>query len=453
MTSTLTPDTRLAAAPPAPTVIGRPEAGGPAGSIRPIAVRPIPPKATLADRAARRLLRSILDGLVGGRLTIVEPDGTTLVYGRVAGVDDLEVTVRLRTLAVWREVVTKGSSGMGESYFDGWWETDGLTAFVQLCIRNISGLDRLRSRWDAVTAPAADAARRLRRPDKARDRRNIQAHYDLGNDFFQLFLDPTMSYSCALFEGADVGLETAQRRKLDRLCQLLDLGPDDHLLEIGTGWGGLAVHAAMHYGARVTTTTISDEQHRYAVDLVDRLGLGDRVEVLLSDYRDLRGTYDKLVSVEMIEAVDWRDHEAYFATCARLLRADGRMALQAITVPDGRFERAKTSEDFIKRFVFPGACLPSVEAINRASAKGSDLTMTQLDEFPRHYAETLARWHQNLDDHADEARALGYGEAFLRLWAFYLSYCEAAYRERYVSLIECVLAKPAWKPSSLQVRP
>ena len=205
-----------------------------------------------------------------------------------------------------------------------------------------------------------------------------------------------MAYSCGLFSSPEATLEEAQRAKFDRLLRSIDLQATDHLVEIGTGWGGLAVHAAQVYGARVTTTTISVEQHRHAVELVERLGLQDRVTVLLSDYRDLTGTFDKLVSVEMIEAVDWRDQQAFFRTCCRLLKPDGRMALQAITVADSRFDRVRNSEDFIKRFVFPGSCIPSVDAITRVSARAGDLWVTQLDEFPQHYAETLHRWRDRL---------------------------------------------------------
>ncbi len=417
-----------------------------AASICPIEVRPVPIDVTAADRVARTVLRQLLTRLDHGRLTVIEHDGTTTAYGRPT---DLDVTVRLQTPAMWREVVTKASAGLGESYLDGWWDTDDLTSFVQLVIRNLGPLDRLRSRWARLNAPVSDVARRTRRPDKHRDKRNIAAHYDLGNDFFSLFLDPTMAYSCGLFRNSEVSLEEAQRAKFERLCRLLRLTPHDHLLEIGTGWGGLAVYAAESYGCRVTTTTISEQQHSHAAALVAERGLSDQVTLLTQDYRDLTGTYDKIVSVEMIEAVDWRDHDDFFRVCSHLLQPEGLMALQAIVVPDQRFERAKTSKDFIKRFIFPGACLPSVGAINTACTRATDLSMVRLDEFPQHYAETLFRWRENLAKREDDARALGYDDAFLRLWKFYLCYCEAAYRERYVSLVEVVLAKPGWRSDEM----
>ncbi len=428
-----------------------------AGSINPIAVRRAPDRATTADRAARTLLVALLGHLTGGRLTIVEADGTTATYGTAPGrelaPDELDVTVTLATPAVWREVASKASRGLGETYVDGWWTTDDLVGLVRLLTRNLDGFDEIRNRWARTTAPVTDAVRRLRRPSRRRDRREISAHYDLGNDFFELFLDPTMAYSSGLFDGRETSLEDAQKAKFDRLLRAIDLGPDDHLVEIGTGWGGLAVHAATHYGARVTTTTISVEQHRHATALVERLGLTDRVTVLLDDYRDLTGTYDKLVSVEMIEAVDWRDQQTFFRVCNRLLKPTGRMALQAITVADSRFDRVRNSEDFIKRFVFPGSCIPSVDAITRACAATGDFWVTQLDEFPQHYAETLHRWRAALHDQAEEARRRGYGDPLLRLWDFYLAYCEGAFAERYVSLVQCVLARPGHVPSELAVRP
>lgn len=426
-----------------------------AGAIRPRRVRPAPPDAGRRDDLARSVLLRLLGHLRGGRLTIIEHDGTVTSHGHLdpAADAELDVTVRLTTPAVWREVALRASRGLGETYVDGWWTTDDLVGLVRLLIRNLDGFDELRNRWARTTSPVADTWRRLRPPSRRRDRREIAAHYDLGNDFFELFLDPTMAYSCGLFEHPGATLEEAQRTKFDRLLRSIDLQPTDHLLEIGTGWGGLAVHAAQRFGARVTTTTISVEQHRHATELVAFLGLEDRVTVLLEDYRDLRGTYDKLVSVEMVEAVDWRDHDAFFGACNRLLAPHGRMALQAITVADRRFHRVRTSEDFVKRHIFPGSCIPSVDAITRSCARSGDFWLTRLDEFPQHYAETLHRWRDELDANADVARRRGYDDALLRLWDFYLAYCEGAFAERYVSLVQVVLDRPGAVPTELEVRP
>ncbi|HEU5150501.1 MAG TPA: class I SAM-dependent methyltransferase, partial [Iamia sp.] len=292
------------------TIPARPSA---AGRIRPTRVRPAPPRATLVDRGARAVLRPLLARLRGGRLTLIESDGTVTAFGEPT---DLDVTVRLRTPAVWREVTTRASTGLGGSYIDGWWDTDDLTGLVRLAIRNLDPLDRIRGRWDALTGPIADRARRLRPESKERDRRDIAAHYDLGNDFFELFLDPeTMAYSCGLWSpGGGAGtLADAQRAKIDRLLDLLALAPGDRLVEIGTGWGGLAQRAAER-GVHVVTCTISEEQHRLATERIEAAGLAPLVDVALLDYRDLLaregdGGFDGLVSVEMVEAVDWRDHD------------------------------------------------------------------------------------------------------------------------------------------------
>ena len=380
-----------------------------AGAIRPTAVRPARRRATLADRGARAVLHPLLTRLRGGRLTVIEADGSVHTYGEPT---DLDVTVHLRTPAVWREVVTRASTGLGGSYIDGWWDTDDLTGLVRLSIRNLDVLDRIRTRWDAVTGPVADRVRRLRPESPEKDRRDIEAHYDLGNDFFALFLDPeTMAYSCGLWDGVD-DLASAQEAKIDRLLDSLELTPGDRLAEIGTGWGGLAERAARR-GLRVTTCTISREQHALATERIRAAGLSDLVDVELLDYRDLlaregEGTFDGVVSVEMIEAVDWRDHPAYFSTCSRLLRPGGRMALQAITVPDDRYERAKTSSDFVKRYVFPGSCLPSVEVIERSFTAHTDMRVARVDAFPQDYARTLRTWNRRLQDNLEQAAALGY---------------------------------------------
>ena len=419
-----------------------------AGTIRPTRVRPAPAGVRKVDQGARAVLMRMLEHLRHGQLTIIERDGTVTTHGDGTGEP---VTVRLSTAAVWTEVASKGSRGLGESFVDGWWTTDDLQGLLQLLVRNLDGMDRLRNRWARASAPVADTWRRLRPASRHRDRREIAAHYDLGNDFFELFLDPTMAYSCGLFTSPDATLAQAQVTKYDRLLRSIDLQPGEHLVEIGTGWGGLAVHAAQLFGAQVTTTTISVEQHRYATDLVAFLGLQDQVTVLLEDYRDLSGTYDKLVSVEMIEAVDWRDHDAFFATCNRLLKPEGRMALQAITVADSRFARVRNTEDFVKRHIFPGSCIPSVEAILASTKRTGDFWLTQLDEFPQHYAETLHRWRDQLFEQADTARDRGYDDALLRLWEFYLAYCEAAFAERYVSLVQLVLDRPRSVPTTLAV--
>jgi cyclopropane-fatty-acyl-phospholipid synthase len=253
-----------------------------------------------------------------------------------------------------------------------------------------------------------------------------------------------MMYSSAIFEHPGMSLGDAQRAKLDRLCTKLGLGPSDHLVEIGTGWGGLAVHAASHYGCRVTTTTISEAQFEYAAKRVADAGLADQVTVLDRDYRELTGRFDKLVSVEMIEAVDWRQHDTFFGTCASLLETDGLMALQAITVDDRSYERAKNGTDFVREFIFPGGCIPSVEAIARSLRRATPLLVVDLEDIGAHYVETLRRWYQNVDAQRDAVTALGLDARFQRLWDFYLCYCEGAFAERHISDVQMIMAMPDW---------
>jgi cyclopropane-fatty-acyl-phospholipid synthase len=359
------------------------------------------------------------------------------------GADELTAHVQVHDPRTYRAVLTGGSVGLGRSYLEGWWDVDDLTAFLRLLNRATRRYDPARSGLSRAFGRVTDRARALRRPDPQRDRANIRAHYDLGNEFFELMLDETRMYSSAWFRSPDVTLAEASTEKLDRLCRRLDLGPDDHVVEIGTGWGGFAVHAAGRYGCRVTTTTISAAQFEAASARVRAAGLDHLVDVRHDDYRDLDGTYDKLVSIEMIEAVDWRELDTFFAACRRLVRPGGLMGLQAIVIPGQRYERAKNTTDFIKAFIFPGGCLPSVESILRSTARVSDFTLVELDAFGSHYAETLRRWRANVDDHRSALPALGLDEQFRRMWEFYLCYCEAAFDESAVDVVQCVLSRPA----------
>lgn len=392
---------------------------------------------------ARSFVLALARRLDWGTLVIEDEHGTQHACGRGAPV----VHVRVLDPRAWSRVARHGSVGLADAYLRSWWESDDLTGLVRILLRGVEPAMRVIDRVGRAEARITDPFRRLRSPGRTRDRRNVRAHYDLSNEFFALMLDETMTYSCALFEDASVSLAQAQRSKLDRLCHLLDLQPHDHLVEIGTGWGGFAIHAASNYGCRVTTTTISSAQFDLARRRVAAAGLEDLVTVRPDDYRDLRGSFTKLASIEMIEAVDWRDHDAFFATCSRLLEPNGLMALQAIVIDDNAFDRSKHDEDFIKRFVFPGGCLPSVESIVR-SATRRDLRVIELRDIGANYPETLGRWRANVDEHRDAVRALALGPTFSRLWMLYLCYCEAAFLERRVSDVQVVLAKPAWRPAA-----
>jgi cyclopropane-fatty-acyl-phospholipid synthase len=415
-------------------------------------IAPGPPKTVrhrrLRDRLARTVVVRLLGGVHEGALAITE-DGVRRVFGTpVDGLVVPEITVR--SPAAWTAVATGGSSGLGRAFFSGWWTVDSLddlVVAVRVIIRNLDPTERAQLLAHRLTAPVLWARVRFfeRLGRRRADRRNISAHYDLSNEFFSLFLDETMTYSCALFASAGMSLADAQTAKLDRLCRKLELTTTDHVLEIGTGWGSFAIHAARAYGCRVTTTTLSRRQFELATERVTAAGLADRVTVLQSDYRDLTGTYDKLVSVEMIEAVDWRQYPRFFAKCAELLKPEGLMALQAITIADRYFERAKQSRDFIKSHIFPGGCLPSVGAILAATARHTDFELIALDDIGPNYAETLRRWRAGLESHAGRLDDLGLDETFHLLFDFYLCYCEAAYLERRIGDVQCLFARSHWR--------
>ncbi len=398
-------------------------------------------RAPRVKRASEVVLRLLLSKARYGTLELSDANGTRS-YGRGAPV----VSVTVHDPRTYHSLVRGGSKGFGESYTDGWWDTDDLATLVRFVIRNLAPLMRPLDRLARAAAPLTRQWRRLERVDKERDRSNIRAHYDLGNDFYSLMLDETMMYSCAFFADARTSLHDASVAKLEKLCAKLDLGPQDHVLEIGSGWGGFALHAASRHGCTVTTVTISDAQYDYVRQRVAAAGLEHLIEVRNQDYRDVTGRFDKLVSIEMIEAVGWRQLDTYFATCASLLKPSGLMGLQVITINDFSYERAKDREDFIKAMIFPGGFLPSLEVLVRSSS-AADLRVVDVEDIGRHYAETLSRWRDNLAANDAEVRALGLGEEFHRMWAMYLGYCEGAFLERHISDLQVVLAGPQWEPA------
>jgi cyclopropane-fatty-acyl-phospholipid synthase len=339
----------------------------------------------------------------------------------------------------------RGSRGLAESYADGLWDTPDLVAVIRLAARNAIVIDRVRQYTAPLWTPQQRVRAAMQRNNRRRSRRDIAAHYDLGNELFSRMLDPTMSYSSALFDREGMTLEEASVAKLERVCDQLELRASDHVIEIGTGWGSFAVHAAATRGCRVTTTTISAEQHDYAIARVREAGLEDLVTVLRSDYRDLRGRYDKLVSIEMIEAVGWQHIGTFFERCSRLLHPHGSMLLQAITIDDRAYEVEKASKSFIKDYIFPGGCLPSLEVIQRNVARRTDLQTVGLFDLTSSYATTLHRWRESFLAHREELAALGYDERFRRLWSLYLAYCEAGFAERRICDLQLLLAKPRWE--------
>ncbi len=404
------------------------------------------------DGFLRARLLARLSRLRHARLQLCDAAGTVELG---ASGDPALPLVRLEVLdpAFYRLVAAGGSVGAGEAYMDGRWRCSvsgldpgrSLVALVRLWVRNRDLLDDLESGLAGFGAAALRLWHAARRNTRAGSRRNIAAHYDIGNDFFRLFLSHDLMYSAAMWQGGGDTLEAASVRKLETICRRLQLKPCDHVLEIGTGWGGFALYAARQYGCRVTTTTLSREQHAYAAARVAEAGLGGRVEVLLEDYRDLEGRYDKLVSIEMIEAVGAAYLDTYFAAIDRLMKPDGLALLQAITIEDHRYLAALRAVDFIKRHVFPGSFIPSVSAMLAAKTRVSELGLVALEDFGDSYARTLAAWRERFTARLPEVRALGFDERFIRLWEFYLAYCEGGFRERSIGVAHLLLAKPGWR--------
>jgi len=397
------------------------------------------PRTGIFDRFLRRQLLGQLGQLRHGGLLLAD-DGEQLQFGDATA--DLQVRMDILDPAFYRAVATHGSVGAGEAYMDGLWRCDNLVGLVQLLVRNRDMIDGMESGLARLGGMAMRGWHALRRNTRDGSRRNIAAHYDLGNDFFSLFLSSDLMYSSAVWADESDTLDAASARKLERICQKLDLKPTDRVIEIGTGWGGFALYAAQRYGCHVTTTTISVEQHALASERVAAAGLGDRVSLLLKDYRDLEGRYDKLVSIEMVEAIGAPYLDVYFQKLGNLLKPGGLALLQAITIEDHRYAQALASVDFIKRHVFPGSFIPSINALLAAKTRGSDLALTQMEDFGHSYALTLKAWCARFMAHLPQVRAQGFDERFIRMWEFYLAYCEGGFRERSIGVAHLLLAKP-----------
>jgi len=402
--------------------------------------------------AARHAVLRLATRLHDGEICLVER-GEIRHFAGCSNTLDLRATITVHDPRFYLRVLTGGSIGAGEAYMQGWWSCDDVATLVRVLARNAQLYTALDSGWARLAVPFHKALHWLRANTRRGSRENIAAHYDLGNDFFSLFLDRTMAYSAAIFAEQDTPLAEASEAKFDRICRKLELQPSDHLLEIGTGWGGFAIHAAKHHGCTVTTTTISAEQHAEAVARVAAAGLQDRVRVLLQDYRDLSGHFDKLVSIEMIEAVGWEYIPGYFQKCASLLKPEGRMVLQGITAPDQGYDVNKKTPDFINRYIFPGGCLPSVVSMVDAIAAKSDFRLMHFEDFAPHYALTLLRWREAFRTQLSAVRAQGFDERFTRMWDFYLSLCAGAFAERRIGAVQLVLAKPHCRPGAMNLPP
>jgi len=354
----------------------------------------------------------------------------------------IDATVTVHDMSFYQQVLTQGTKGAAAAYRDGLWSCTNLTTLLRIMTRNIESMDGFESGIARLMNSWAKLRHRLRSNTRKGSQDNIHAHYDLGNDMFRLFLDPSMTYSSGIFRSKDTTLEQASIEKLDTICRKLELDSSHHLIEIGSGWGSFAIHAATHYGCKVTTTTISQDQYKLASERIAAAGLQDKITLLLCDYRDLEGKYDRLVSIEMIEAVGHEFLPQYFGKCASLLKDDGRMLIQAITMPDQRYAQYLTRTDFIQQFIFPGSCVPSLTAMLNAATGNTDLRVETIDNFGPDYATTLHCWLENFMANRDRIAALGYDEKFMRLWEYYLCYCEAGFRERYIGVVHLLMHKP-----------
>jgi len=407
------------------------------------------PRASLLARLGRKLLLARLAEFTRGELRVIDTEGGDFTFGKRSADFDVGCTLTMDHPQTYADAAFGGTVGAGEAYIRGLWHCDDLTALVRIFVANRDVMNRMDSRWSFVSRPLLKLFHWANRNSRNGSARNIAAHYDLGNPLYELMLDETMAYSCAIFPRPDASLAVASTAKFESVCRKLDLRSTDHVLEIGTGWGGFAIHAVERYGCRVTTTTISTAQRDYAVRKIAERGLSDRITVLLQDYRDLTGEYDKLVSIEMIEAVGARYLDGYFDQCARLLRPDGAMLLQAITIQDQFYEQALKNVDYIQRYVFPGSFIPSVEALTRSLRKVTDFKIFHLEDIGPHYARTLHLWRERFFRNLHKVRELGYPDSFVRLWEYYLCYCEGGFLERQLGTVQMLLTKPGNRRPSL----
>lgn len=395
----------------------------------------------ILQKAGRKMVFAMLDRLQQGHITLYE-NGRAFSFGQKATDASVNASLQVHDPRFYTKLLFDGSIGAGEAYMAGFWTSPEPAKVVQIVAMNQAvkkGVDPHRVK---LLQPLHRLFHLLRRNTRQGSKRNIVAHYDLGNNFYRLFLDETMAYSCAIFNQEEASLKKAQLAKYQRICEKLQLSKEDHLLEIGTGWGGFAIYAATQTGCRVTTTTISDEQFALAKKRVAQAGLSDRITIIQKDYRELQGQYDKLVSIEMIEAVGHQYFDTFSRQCGQLLKPGGKMLLQAITINDDTFEEYKDSVDFINRYIFPGGCLPSVAAMRRSIGNETELKVSNLEDLTPHYVKTLTLWRENFFDHIKEVKALGYDDTFIRMWDYYLSYCKGGFLSEHIGSVQLLLSQP-----------
>lgn len=397
---------------------------------------------TWVQRQARSLVFKYLQQLKHGELVIQE--GNQQQTFGVPSKDHLQATIQVQDAMFYTRLIQGGDVAAGESYFLGDWDSPDVTAVVQLMARNLDQLERFNGWLSKLSQWSNRAFHKLHQNSVKGSKKNIAAHYDLGNDFYRLFLDPSMMYSCAIFAPDQTDLHKAQLHKLDTICQRLELKPSERVIEIGTGWGGFAIYAAKHYGVHVTTTTISEEQYAYVKAQIQQEQLEDHITLLKQDYRSLEGRFDKLVSIEMIEAVGLKYLPKFFALCERLLKPNGKILIQAITIQAQRFEYYKNNTDFIQRYIFPGGFLPSVSVMNEIMARSTQLQVSGLHDIGLDYATTIRHWSQRLQRMKPQLETLGLDERFYRMWQYYFHYCEGGFKERSISTVHLVADKPKW---------
>jgi len=397
-------------------------------------------KPLILDKVARKIILSHFKGIKEGEITIIE-NSEHFVFGQTTPNFPVKAIITVQNSKMYLDIVAKGLNGSADAFIKGWWTCDNLTNLVRIFTRNRDAANQFESGIANLAIWFMKLSHSCRRNNLKESLRNIHAHYDLGNDFFSTFLDDTRMYSCAIFSKPESSLHEASITKLDRICKKLSLSSADHLLEIGTGWGGFALHAAKNYGCRITSTTISQEQFIYAENLIKKNGLQDQVTIIKKDFRELEGRFDKLVSIEMIEAIGHKLYKTFFQKCSQLLKPEGLLVIQAITISDNLFEESKDFIDFIKQYIFPGSCIPSISALC-SSATSSDIKLFHLEDITPHYARTLKEWRTNFLQNKSRVKDLGFTNAFIRMWLFYLCYCEGGFMERQIGSVQMVFTKP-----------
>ena len=399
------------------------------------------PNKSITQRLAKAMVIKQFSKLTKGQL-IVNENGNNYIFGSKNNDFPVSATINVLSNEMYSEIAAKGLNGAAEAFVKGLWSSDDLTRLIRIFVRNREAANQIEGGVAKLATGLFYLQHSLKRNNHKGSLRNISAHYDLGNDLFETFLDNTKMYSCAIFENENSSLEQASINKIERICKKLELSSNDHVLEIGTGWGGFAIFAAKNFGCKITTTTISQKQYEYTLEKVKALGLQDKISVLKKDYRDLTGKYNKLVSIEMIEAVGHHYYHDFFRKCNQLLIPDGRMLLQSIIITDYLYEEAKQFSDFIKTYIFPGSCIPSISKLCESSAKATDMRLFHLEDITPHYAKTLNHWRSHFMNNVQKIRDLGFSEEFIRLWNFYFCYCEGGFIERQIGAVQMLFTKP-----------